>query len=177
MGNESRRAYLHLATCPADEQPQLHALLTGRGFCEAPAKSMPEQLTDDTLYTCTTFPVQTEETADSGELTHNAMVRTLIACAPGSAWRFWSGIGYADGLQVMGDLNLYHPTLGPCPAPHDSLNCDEDGRVWLSVATVDGLLQRSAAGDVVDLAAVTGSRWEDLISQTSQTQAPFRLHS
>lgn len=175
MGNEYRRAYLHLATCPVDEQPQLHALLTDRGFCEAPAPSMPPQLSDDSLYTCDTFPVGTDEAAGSGEFAHTTMVRSLAERAPGASWRFWSGIGYADGIQVMGELNLHHPALGPFPGPHDCLHCDEDGCVWLSAATVEGLLQRSAEGEAVDLAAITGSQWEVLISQEAQAQTPPRL--
>ncbi|MFF5019457.1 hypothetical protein [Streptomyces sp. NPDC001165] len=177
MGNETRRAYLHLATCPADEQLQLHALLTDRAFREAPAPSMPPQLRDDSLYTCDTFPVGTDEAGDSGEFAHTIMVRSLMERAPRASWRFWSGIGYADGIQVMGELNLHHPTLGPFPGLHDSLACDEDGRVWLSVTTVEGLLQRSTAGEAVDLAAVTGRQWELLISQAAQARTARRLHT
>jgi len=177
MGNETRRAYLHLAACPADQQPQLHALLTGRGFREAPAISMPPQLSDDSLYTCDSFPVGTDESADGRSLTHTSMVAGLMGCAPGASWRFWSGIGYADGLQLMGELNLHHPVLGPFPGPHLSLDCDEDGRVWFSPATVESLLQRSATGEAVDLAAVTGSQWETLISQAARAQASPRLHT
>ncbi|MET9776253.1 hypothetical protein ABZ023_18665 [Streptomyces sp. NPDC006367] len=175
MGNESRRAYLHLATCPADQQPRLHALLTGRGFREAPAASMPPQLTDDSLYTCDTFPVGTDNAANSGEFAHTTMMRALIECAPGASWRFWSGIGYADGIQIMGELNLHHPFLGPFPGPHDSLDCDEDGRVCFSAAAVEGLLQRSAAGEAVDLASVTGAQWEALISQEARAQTASHL--
>ncbi|MGW2421451.1 hypothetical protein ACWC0C_19755 [Streptomyces sp. NPDC001709] len=176
MGNERRRAYLHLATCPADEQPQLHALLTGRGFREVPAPSMPTQLSDDSLYTCDEFPVGTDEASDTREFAHTITVSALMECAPGASWRFWSGIGYADGTQVMGQLNLHHPSLGLFPEPHVALDCDDDGRVWLSVATVEGLLQRSAAGEPVDLAAITGGQWEALISQEAQAQTTRRFH-
>jgi hypothetical protein len=175
MGNESRRAYLHLATCPADQQPRLHTLLTGRGFREPTVASMPTQLSDDSLYTCDKFPIGTDDAADSGEFAHTTMIRALIECAPGASWRFWSGIGYADGIQVMGELNLHHPSLGPFPGPHDSLDCDEDGRVWLSVATVESLLQRSAAGETVDLGSVTGTQWEALISQEARAQTASHL--
>ncbi|MGW2657017.1 hypothetical protein ACWC1D_25595 [Streptomyces sp. NPDC001478] len=170
MGNESRRAYLHLATCPADEQPRLRALLTDRGFCEHIAASMPSWLSNDSLYTCDTFPIGTDEAADSGEFAHATMIHALTECAPGASWRLWSGIGYADGIQIMGELNLYHPSLGIFPGPHKTLDCDDDSNVWFSADTVRNLLRRSASGETVDLASVTGARWEALIIQEARAQ-------
>ncbi|MFJ2629562.1 hypothetical protein ACIO6T_40975 [Streptomyces sp. NPDC087532] len=168
MGYETRRAYLHLASCPAGQQQPLHTLLTSRGFREAPATSMPPQLRDDSLYTCDAFPVGTDEPAGEGEFAHTSMVDKLMTCAPGASWRFWSGIGSADGLHLMGELNLYHPDLGSFPERHRTLSCDEDGHVWLCPTTVEDLLRRAAAGEAVNLASLTGNQWETLISQEAR---------
>lgn len=168
MGNETRRAYLHLAFCPAGQEQALHTLLTSRGFREAPAISMPPQLRDDSLYTCDYFPVGTDEDAEDGQFAQTSMVKRLMTCAPGASWRFWSGIGSADGLQIMGELNLYHPSLGSFPERHRTVSCDDDGYVWLCPTDVEALLQRATAGEAVNVASFTGCKWETLISQDAR---------
>ncbi|WP_331762449.1 hypothetical protein OG612_45435 (plasmid) [Streptomyces sp. NBC_01527] len=171
MANEPCRAYLYLATVPTTEEPRLRSLLTRYEFRDAPSTTLPPRLVGDALYRCDSFPVGENEDGGTDEFAYDALVDALVRCAPGAAWRLWSGTGYADGMQIMGQLNLYHPALGRFPEPSVTLPCDEDGHPWLDSATVTHVLQRAQAGEVIDPSKLFGTEWDERINQASRSSA------